>query len=86
MLALSRLRTSHFSDPTRLATARLAHRVKDNACVLTAVTMLSVVVMTGMGTLSGLELMLRQNTVHIDPFSVQWATLTGAAGERYSYT
>ncbi len=74
VLALERLRASRFDGPTRLSAARLAHRVKDNARVLTAVTLLSAMVMTGMGALSGLEFTLRQNTVHVDPFGVQWAT------------
>jgi ABC-type antimicrobial peptide transport system permease subunit len=54
-----------------LILGRFAHRIRDHARVLTVVTMLSAMVLTSMGSVFGLQSIIGQNAVRINPFAVQ---------------
>ncbi len=74
VMILTRLRQRSLSGVGLLVVSRLAYRLKDNARVLTVVTMLTAVVLTGMGSVLGLEQIVGVNALRIDPFSVMFAT------------
>lgn len=73
VMVLKRLRRPGISGARLLIVARLAHRMRDYARMLTVVTVLNAVVLMGLGAVFGvLNLVEAQNT-RIEPFSLQLA-------------
>ncbi len=70
---LARLRKINTSGVTGLVVARLAHRVRDDAQILTVVTLLSAIVLTGMGSVFGAQQFSRENSLRLSPFGIQCA-------------
>jgi hypothetical protein len=67
---LGALRRRPLHGVSLLVVARFAHRVRDNALVLTVVTLLSATVLSGMGAVFGLKAVVHQNSTQVDPFPV----------------
>ncbi|MGZ6320720.1 MAG: FtsX-like permease family protein, partial [Ktedonobacterales bacterium] len=77
VMLLKRLRRPGIPGMRLLILARLGHRMRDYARMLTVVTVLNAVVLTGLGTLYGGLRVFEVQAVHQVPFSVQ--LLTNAA-------
>lgn len=67
---LKALRKRPLHGVALLVIARFAHRVKDNALVLTVVALLSATVLSGMGAVFAMKSVLHQNSTQVDPFPV----------------
>ncbi|MBX5436673.1 MAG: ABC transporter permease [Alicyclobacillaceae bacterium] len=68
---LRRLRRLTARGVTWLTAARLAHRIRDHARVLTVITILSAIVMTAMGVAVNLVQLNTSNSERLAPFAVQ---------------
>jgi hypothetical protein len=71
VMLLKRLRRPGIPGMRLLLLARLSHRMRDYARMLTVVTILNAVVLTGMGTLFGGLQVFEAQAVHEVPFSLQ---------------
>lgn len=74
VMILTYLRQRPLGGIELLVVSRLAYRLKDHARVLTVVTMLTAVVLTGMGSVLGLQQILTINAMRVDPYGVMIAT------------
>jgi hypothetical protein len=79
VLVLERLRRFEAHGPIWLVAARLIYRVRDNARVLTVITLLSAMVLTGMGAMFSLQQLNANNSLRLAPFAVQVMAQEGEA-------
>ncbi|MCL6453915.1 MAG: ABC transporter permease [Alicyclobacillus sp.] len=77
VMVLSHLRKRSGSGKQILVVGRLAHRIRDNARVLTVVTMLAAVVITSMGGVFGLQHDIQVVTTQGDPYTLMVAEQQG---------
>lgn len=77
VMALGSLRRRALSGTGLLVVSRLAYRIRDYARMLTVVTLLSAMVMTGMGMVYGALQIVEIDSVRAVPFAVQLATNQG---------
>ncbi|WP_067932349.1 FtsX-like permease family protein [Alicyclobacillus kakegawensis] len=75
---LRRLRRPAMGGITWLTSARLIHRIRDHARILTVITTLSAVVMTAMGTVVSFTQLNASNSERVAPFAVQVTAPVGA--------
>ncbi|MBX6396053.1 MAG: ABC transporter permease, partial [Alicyclobacillaceae bacterium] len=75
---IQRYRTVSPSGLVRLLLARLAYRIGDHARTLTVVTLLSAIVLTGMGSAFSLQQIAERNSLRLCPFSIQLLVHDGA--------
>jgi putative ABC transport system permease protein len=71
---LTALRRPGIPGMRLLLIARLSHRMHDYARMLTVVTVLNAVVLTGMGTINGALQVFIAQSLHLTPFSLQLST------------
>lgn len=69
VMVLTSLRKRPLNGTMLLVVSRLAYRLKDNARVLTVVSMLTAIVLTGMGAVSGFQQTLTLNSIRVEPFN-----------------
>ncbi|HET8910558.1 MAG TPA: ABC transporter permease [Ktedonobacteraceae bacterium] len=74
VMILKRLRQPGISGARLLIVARLAHRMRDYARMLTVVTVLNAIVLTGMGAVFGVLNLIQTQATLIEPFSLQLST------------
>ncbi len=74
VMLLRRLRRPGIPGMRLLILARLSHRMRDYARMLTVVTVLNAVVLTGLGTLYGGLRVFEAQAVHMGPFALQLFT------------
>ncbi|MCL6627717.1 MAG: DUF4956 domain-containing protein, partial [Alicyclobacillus shizuokensis] len=75
---LRRLRRPAMGGITWLTSARLIHRIRDHARILTVITTLSAVVMTAMGAVVSFAQLNASNSERLAPFAVQVTAPVGA--------
>ena len=73
---LNRLRRSRLHGIGLLIVARLAYRLRDNARMMTLVTLLNAAVVTGMGAVFGVLVLVQLTTLRFAPFTLQLASNT----------
>jgi hypothetical protein len=73
---LNRLRRSGLHGIALLIVARLAYRLRDNARMMTLVTLLNAAVVTGMGAVFGVLVLVQMATPRFAPFTLQLASNT----------
>ena len=71
VMLLKRLRQPGIPGMRLLLIARLSYRMRDYARMLTVVTVLNAVVLTGMGTIYGSLQVFEAQAIHLVPFSLQ---------------
>lgn len=71
VMLLSRLRRPGIPGTRLLIVARLAHRMRDYARMLTVVTVLNAVVLTGMGAVFGVMQLTELQQTRVEPFALQ---------------
>lgn len=71
VMLLKRLRRPNMPGTRLLIVARLAHRMRDYARMLTVVTVLNAVVLTGLGAVFGVMNLLQVQQTRVDPFALQ---------------
>lgn len=74
IMILTVLRRRALSGVSLLVVSRLMYRLKDNARVLTVVTMLTAVVLTSMGSVLGLQQIVGENSLRVNPMNVMIAS------------
>lgn len=74
VMLLKRLRRPGIPGTRLLIVARLSHRMRDYARMLTVVTVLNAVVLTGMGALFGVLQVFEAQQIHDVPFALQLST------------
>lgn len=74
VMILTVLRRRSLNGVGLLVVSRLAYRLKDNARVLTVVTMLTAMVLTGMGSVLGLQQIVGENALRVNPFNIMLAS------------
>lgn len=74
IMILTVLRRRALSGVSLLVVSRLMYRLKDNARVLTVVTMLTAVVLTSMGSVLGLQQIVGENSLRVNPMNVMVAS------------
>lgn len=73
VMLLQRLRRPGIPGTRLLIVARLSHRMRDYARMLTVVTVLNAVVLTGMGAVFGVMQVLQLEQIRAQPFALQLA-------------
>ncbi|MDQ0190031.1 ABC transporter permease [Alicyclobacillus cycloheptanicus] len=81
VMVLTSLRKRPLNGTTLLVVSRLAYRLKDNARVLTVVSMLTAIVLTGMGAVSGFEQTLTLNSIRVEPLNFMVAQNQATANQ-----
>lgn len=76
VIILNRLRRSRLHGIGLLIVARLAYRLRDNARMMTLVTLLNAAVVTGMGAVFGVLVLVQLATPRFAPFTLQLASNT----------
>lgn len=73
VMLLKRLRRPGMPGTRLLIVARLSHRMRDYARMLTVVTVLNAVVLTGMGAVFGVLQLVQMQQTRAQPFALQFA-------------
>lgn len=81
VILLQRLRRPGIPGMRLLIVARLSHRMRDYARMLTVVTVLNAVVLTGMGAVFGIMQVLEIQQTRFQPFALQLAVNTVRPGK-----
>jgi ABC-type antimicrobial peptide transport system permease subunit len=76
VFVFTRFRKRSLHGKTLLLVSRLAYRIKDYARMLTVVTLLTAMVLTGMGTMFSVRWIYNENAIRTDPYSVQFSDLS----------
>lgn len=76
VMLLKRLRRPGISGARLLIVARLSHRMRDYARMLTVVTVLNAVVLTGLGAVFGVLNLVEVQQTRIEPFALQLSVNT----------